>query len=70
VTPALTWMMNLNDGSYSLTPELLYTGITNLELRRRIGFIIGTRNTEFGEKRTTTGSNLEWDITFESNANS
>ncbi len=51
VTPALTWMMNLNDGSYSLTPELLYTGITNLELRLRTGFIIGTRNTEFGEKQ-------------------
>jgi hypothetical protein len=44
-------MMNLNDGSYSLTPELLYTGITNLELRLRTGFIIGTRNTEFGEKQ-------------------
>jgi hypothetical protein len=51
VAPALTWTMNLNDVSYSLTPELLYTGITNLELRRRIGFIIGTRNTEFGEKQ-------------------
>jgi hypothetical protein len=51
VTPALTWMMNLNDGSYSLTPEILYTGITNLELRLRTGFIIGTRNTEFGEKQ-------------------
>jgi hypothetical protein len=51
VTPALTWMMNLNDQSYSLTPELLYTGITNLELRLRTAFIIGTRNTEFGEKQ-------------------
>jgi hypothetical protein len=51
VTPALTWMMNLNDGSYSLTPEILYTGITNLELRLRTGFIIGARNTEFGEKQ-------------------
>ena len=44
-------MMNLNDGSYSLTPELLYAGITNLELRLRTEFIIGTRNTEFGEKQ-------------------
>jgi len=51
VTPALTWMMNLNDGSYSLTPELLYTGITNVELRLRTGLIIGTRNMEFGEKQ-------------------
>jgi hypothetical protein len=44
-------MMNLNDGSCSLTPELLYAGIINLELRLRAGFIIGTRNTEFGEKQ-------------------
>lgn len=49
--PALTWMMNLEDKSFSLTPELLYTGITNLELRFRTTFIIGARNTEFGEKQ-------------------
>jgi hypothetical protein len=49
--PALTWMMNLEDKSYSLTPELLYTGITNLDLRFRTTFIVGARNTEFGEKQ-------------------
>jgi hypothetical protein len=32
-TPAITGMMNLNDKSVSISPELLYTGITNLELR-------------------------------------
>ncbi|MGQ9648029.1 MAG: hypothetical protein ACUVWO_16000, partial [Thermodesulfobacteriota bacterium] len=32
-TPAMTAMMNLNDQSVSISPELLYTGITNLELR-------------------------------------
>jgi hypothetical protein len=51
LTPSLTWMMNLEDRSYSLTPELLYTGITNLELRFRTTFIIGARNMEFGEKQ-------------------
>jgi len=51
LTPALTWMMNLEDKSFSLTPELLYTGITNLELRFRTTFIIGAKNTEFGEKQ-------------------
>ena len=49
-TPALTTMVNLNDHSYSITPELLYTGITNLELRLRAGFIRGSRDSEFGEK--------------------
>jgi hypothetical protein len=50
-TPALTWIMNMEDKSWSLTPELLYTGITNLELRLRSGFISGARNSEFGEKQ-------------------
>ncbi len=50
-TPALTWMMNLNDRSYALTPELLYTGITNLELRLRVGWIVGGRDSEYGEKQ-------------------
>jgi hypothetical protein len=50
-TPALTWMMNLDDRSYSLTPELLYTGFTNWELRFRTAFLVGGQNTEFGEKQ-------------------
>jgi len=50
-TPALTWIMNLDDRSYSLTPELLYTGFTNWELRFRTAFIAGGRSTEFGEKQ-------------------
>jgi len=50
-TPALTVMMNLNDRSCQLTPELLYTGITNWEFRLRTGFIMGGRNTDFGEKQ-------------------
>lgn len=50
-TPALTLMMNLDDRSYSLTPELLYTGFTNWELRFRTAFIAGGRNTDFGEKQ-------------------
>lgn len=50
-TPSLTGMINIDDGSYSLTPELLYTGFTNLELRLRAGFIMGGSQTEFGEKQ-------------------
>lgn len=49
-TPAITWIMNLKDQSFSLTPELLYTGITNLELRLKTFFIVGRGGTEFGEK--------------------
>jgi hypothetical protein len=50
-TPSLTGMMNTEDKSWSLTPELLYTGITNLELRLRTGIIDGARNSDFGEKQ-------------------
>jgi len=50
-TPAVTGMMNIHDGSFSLTPEFLYTGITNWEFRIRTGIIAGARNEEFGEKQ-------------------
>ena len=50
-TPALAMIANMDDKSFSLTPEFLYTGITNLELRFRTGFISGSGGTEFGEKQ-------------------
>lgn len=50
-TPSLTLIANLDDHSYSLTPELLYTGITNLDLRLRAAWLHGGAGTEFGEKQ-------------------
>ena len=50
-TPGITWIYNIDDGSYALTPELLYTGITNLEVRLRGGLIVGGRGAEYGEKQ-------------------
>ena len=50
-TPSLAGMMNIDDASWSLTPELLYTGFTNWEFRLRAGIIAGERNSDFGEKR-------------------
>jgi len=44
-------IMNTEDKSWSLTPELLYTGITNWEFRLRTGIIAGARNSDFGEKQ-------------------
>lgn len=49
-TPAVTVIANLEDGSASLVPELLYTGVTNLELRLRAYFLTGGRLSDFGEK--------------------
>jgi len=51
LTPALTTIANLRDGSLSLAPELLYTGITNLELRLKATMALGADRTEFGEKQ-------------------
>jgi len=49
-TPAVTSIVNLTDQSLSITPELVYNPITNLELRLRGAFLAGGRNTEYGEK--------------------
>jgi hypothetical protein len=49
-TPALTAIMNAEDRSYSLSPEIAYTGITNLELRLKGIFLAGDPLSEFGEK--------------------
>jgi hypothetical protein len=50
-TPSLTLIANLADRSWSLTPELLYTGITNLDLRLRASWLHGSDYSEFGEKQ-------------------
>jgi hypothetical protein len=49
-TPSVTGIFNLNDESFSLSPELLYTGITNLEMRLKTGFLSGQSSSEYGEK--------------------
>ena len=49
-TPAITGIFNINDKSFSLSPELLYYAITNLELRLKATFLIGDTYTEYGEK--------------------
>lgn len=50
-TPALTLIANLKDRSISVAPELVYTGITNLELRVRAFFLGGGSESEFGERQ-------------------
>ena len=49
-TPAITGIMNLSDRSLSISPELLYTGIKNLEIRLKAIGLFGGKGTEFGEK--------------------
>jgi len=49
-TPAITLIANANDRSYSVAPEVLYTGFNNVELRARAFFLGGGKYTEFGER--------------------
>ena len=50
-TPSITGIFNTNDNSFSLSPEVLYTGITNLELRFKTSFLSGQSDSEYGEKQ-------------------
>lgn len=52
-TPSVTAIVNLDDRSYSFTPELLYSAIKNLDLRLRAMWIVGDANTDFGEKQNS-----------------
>lgn len=49
-TPGITTIINLDDESYSISPEAMYTGFTNWELRLRYSRLKGGRYTEQGEK--------------------
>lgn len=48
--PALTAIVNLDDRSWQMTPELLYNGWQNVELRARAVLLHGAALSEFGAK--------------------
>jgi hypothetical protein len=50
-TPALTTIMNLDDRSFTISPELLYQGFKNWEVRLKGMALVGSRGAEFGEKQ-------------------
>ncbi len=49
-TPAVTLIANTGDRSWSLIPEVIYTGIRNLELRARVAINRGDAGSEYGER--------------------
>ncbi len=49
-TPGITAIINLDDTSYSISPEAVYTGFTNWEIRLRFSLINGAHYSEHGEK--------------------
>ncbi|HIE07163.1 MAG TPA: hypothetical protein EYP64_03880 [Desulfarculaceae bacterium] len=50
LSPGLTTIVNLDDGSFSVAPEVVYTGITNWEIRLRFSYFGGGKSSEYGEK--------------------
>jgi hypothetical protein len=49
-TPGITTIMNLDDRSFQISPEFLYTGFTHWEFRLKGTALVGQSGTEFGEK--------------------
>ncbi len=49
-TPGITSVYNMNDHSLSITPQMTYIPITNIELDFKATFFSGCGHTEYGEK--------------------
>jgi len=50
-TPAVNLLYNLDDGSFSVTPEFFYSGLTDADIRFRFTYLWGSSDEEFGEKQ-------------------
>ena len=50
LTPGLIAIFNLDDQSFSISPEVVYTGFTNWELRLRFSALVGDTFSDYGEK--------------------
>lgn len=64
VSPALTAIVNLRDRSWQLTPEVVYTGWQNVELRARIVLLHGLPLTEYGEKAARRRAEISLKLYF------
>lgn len=63
-TPSLTTIVNLSDKSFSIAPEVLYTGLANVELRARAIFLGGGKGTDYGERLSERRIELQARIYF------
>lgn len=57
-TPALTSIYNMDDRSFSISPELVYSPTTNLEFRLKTMLTFGGADTEYGEKINSSKTEL------------
>jgi hypothetical protein len=58
LTPTLTTIVNIADGSFTLNPEIAYQYSTNFEIRPRMTIPIGGARTEYGEKVNKVNAEL------------
>jgi len=58
LTPALTTIINVGDGSFSLNPEVAYMVSSALEIKPRMVIPIGPAKSEFGEKLNRVNAEL------------
>lgn len=63
-TPSITVIANANDRSYSVAPEVVYTGFNNVELRARAFLLQGGQYTEFGERVNSSRLELQARLYF------
>jgi hypothetical protein len=50
-TPGVSAIINMQDKSYSISPEITYSGFTNWECRLRLTVLQGPDATDYGEKQ-------------------
>jgi hypothetical protein len=50
-TPGITTIMNLDDRSFQISPELVYSGFTNWEFRLKGSALLGQKLAEYEEKQ-------------------
>jgi hypothetical protein len=58
LVPALTAIVNTDDGSFSVIPEVTYTRVRNVELRLRFAVNRGDSFTDYGEKPVVARAEL------------
>jgi hypothetical protein len=62
--PSIRTTINLDDASYSITPELLYNPRGGWGWRARLNFVGGGAGSEYGEKRYSTRAELRLHLHF------
>jgi len=61
---SLTTMANAGDGSFQITPEFSYTGITNLEIRAKLIVLSEQKYSDYGEKLSRQRLEITGKYTF------